>query len=47
MEVFFGVLAIVLALGVGIAVGYFLLRFVPSIKAKNAEKKADKIIHPL
>ena len=43
-QILFGVLAIIFALAAGIAIGFFLLRFIPSIKAKNAEKKAEKII---
>ena len=44
MRILFGVLAIVFALAAGVGIGYFLLRLIPSMKAKNAEKKADKII---
>ncbi len=44
MRILFGVLAIVFALAAGVGIGYFLLRLIPSMKAKNAEKKAEKII---
>ena len=37
------ILAIIFAVIVGVVIGFFLLRLIPSIKAKNAEKKAEKI----
>lgn len=44
MELVLAIVLIVVALLVGVALGFLLLGMIPSIKAKNANKKADKII---
>lgn len=39
-----GIVLIIVALLLGVAIGYLIIRLVPFFKAKDAEKKAEKII---
>ena len=44
MELSLAIVLIIVAVVAGVAVGFFLLRLIPALKNKEAEKKAEKIV---